>query len=166
MIAFQGSSEYKKNRDKNIKKLVKAANKYSKKKKNITYFMNSNPKVQFTGGEYNTLKNIILNADLWAAVGSINAGFNAKITKNEENYTAVIEYYLFDCYDWDESINHKVGITNPMELAYLMKAGKAKAYRYRGYTTYTISWKQGSTKYVFNKPSPQPGPAPASTSNK
>lgn len=166
MNAFANSSEYKKNQKKNITKLIKAANKYSKKKNTATFYMSSNPNVQFTGGHYNTPKNVVTHSDLWLTAGDINAGFNAKITKNGKNYTAEVEYYLFDCYDWDKDIDQKVGFTNPKELDYLMKVGKGKAYRYRGYTTYTISWKQGSRKYVVHMPAPQPGPAPVSTPSK
>lgn len=166
MKAFAKSSEYKKNEKKNIKELIKAANKYSKKKNETTFYMSSNPKVQFTGGNYGTGKNIVTNGDLWLTAGDINAGFNAKITKNGKDYTAEVEYYLFDCYDWDKNINVTVGFTNPRELDYLLTVGKAKAYRYRGHTTYTISWKKGSRKYVVHMPSPQPGPAPASISSK
>lgn len=159
MKAFYSISEYKKCKKKNLLKLIKTANKYSKKKKKASYYMYSNPKFQFNGGCYNdkSLLETLSHLDVAFSVGDINAAMNVKISKKDKTYKAEVDYYLIDCYDWDKSNDARMGGINASELYYLSTVGKAKPYRYRGYESFSITWQQGSKKYSII---PQPKPTP------
>ncbi len=158
MTAFASTKEYRKYQKKNIQAMIKAANKYGKKSRKNMFYMYSNPAVQLTGGKYagDWLK-MLKNMDLGCAVGSINAMLNAKIEKSNGYYTAVIDYYLIDCYDWTKYNDQRVGFTKESEMYYLMECGEGKPYIYKGHCPMKITWKEGSKNY---RELPMPGPAP------
>ena len=55
---------------------------------------------------------------------------------NETVYTATINYFVFDVYDWNDS--------DEKELDRLNKCGKAKSFRTLGVYPITITWKKGA----------------------
>lgn len=75
--------------------------------------------------------------DWWLTfAGARNALVAEVYTDNNSNYTATINYYIYDYYDWN--------IDGEEELANLHKYGMAKSFRTIGLYSFNISWEKGS----------------------
>ena len=79
--------------------------------------------------------------DWWLTIGGGRNGVKTTIscttdTTNKKYYTANIEYFLYDFYDWDEE--------KEKELADLHKFGKAQSFRQYGSFLFKVHWTQGS----------------------
>lgn len=60
------------------------------------------------------------------------------------NYTATIQYYLYDVYDWDKSDFDKIaGLVSPRDLWEIQYAGRGKGYYVYGINTLNVTWSQG-----------------------
>lgn len=86
--------------------------------------------------------------DWWLAVGGGRNGVKTTIscttdTMNKKYYTAEIEYFLYDFYDWDENLEE--------DLANLHKYGLARSFRQYGSVSFTMQWIQGSRYPVYGQ---------------
>lgn len=79
--------------------------------------------------------------DWWLTIGGGRNGMKTTIsctidTTNQKHYSAYVEYYLYDFYNWDEELDK--------DLADLHKFGKAKSFRQYGSFSFEVHWTQGS----------------------
>ncbi len=83
-------------------------------------------------------------SDFGISIGKFYSHITCSVAKNSSNsYSATVNYYLKDNYDWNRTDWNKVGLVSPHEMWELNHVGKAKSYAVQGVNTLTINWTTG-----------------------
>ncbi len=78
------------------------------------------------------------------SVGTYSTKVKCTVTRSGSAYTATIEYYLYDVYDWDRSLTSMDNLpVSPRDMWELQYGGLAKGYYSNGSESYTVSWNSG-----------------------
>lgn len=83
-----------------------------------------------------------LYIDYFLAIHSAETRVVVQIERVEDTYTATIKYYLYDYYDWDESIDVNLSLVNDQEMYQLCRCGAAQFYENWGLYETEIEWKE------------------------
>lgn len=66
------------------------------------------------------------------------------VTKSGSSYSATVEYFLYDVYDWDRTQTSMGNLpVSPQEMWELQYGGLAKGYYSHGSQSYTVTWTAG-----------------------
>lgn len=78
------------------------------------------------------------------SVGTYSTKVKCTVTRSGSAYTATIEYYLYDVYDWDRSLTSMDNLpVSPRDMWELQYGGLAKGYYSNGSESYSVSWNSG-----------------------
>ena len=78
------------------------------------------------------------------SIGTYSTKLKCTVTRNGNQYTANIDYYLYDVYDWDRNITNMDKLpVSPRDMWELQYGGLAKGYYSNGIASFTVTWSTG-----------------------
>lgn len=81
--------------------------------------------------------------DWWYTLGTADGWMTAIVTKTDNNFSAFVNYYLRDFYDWEAGSQSRGGLVDDGEMAELHTYGLAKEFEIEGNYKIKLEWTKG-----------------------